>query len=210
MSFLSREQAGKELASELREYGGPDVVVLAIPRGGVVVASEIAKTINSPIDLVIPRKIGAPGNSELAIGAVVDEGEVVINEGLKEHLGVSQDYLVHQIEQETQEIKRRRKKYLGEKPVTDLTGKIAIVVDDGLATGYTALAAVRAVRSRRPKQVVLAVPVAPRDTYKRLETEVDKLVCLEIPQIFFAVGQFYSDFSQTSDEEVIAILSQFK
>lgn len=207
--FTDRTEAGRRLAERLLEYKEQDVVVLAIPRGGVVVAGEVAKGLSCPLDLIIPRKIGAPGNPELAIGAVAGEGKVMLNTQLKETLRVSSEYVEEEVQRQLAEIDRRRKRYLGDRPPVNLTGKTVIVVDDGLATGYTALAAVNAVREKKPTKIVLAVPVAPRDTYERLVGEVDELVCLSIPEFFYAVGQFYLDFSQTTDEEVIEILKKY-
>lgn len=207
--FTDRTEAGKRLAERLSDYKGQDVVVLAIPRGGVVVAGEVAKGLSCPLDLIIPRKIGAPGNPELAIGAVAGEGKVMLNTQLKETLRVSSEYVEEEVQRQLAEIDRRRKRYLGDRPPVNLTGKTVIVVDDGLATGYTALAAVNAVREKKPEKIVLAVPVAPRDTYEHLVGEVDELVCLSIPEFFYAVGQFYLDFSQTTDEEVIEILKKY-
>jgi len=207
--FTDRSEAGRKLAERLMEYKGQEAVVLAIPRGGVVVANEVARGLGCPLDLIIPRKIGAPGNPELAIGAVAGEGRVMLNAQLKEVLRVSDEYVEEEVQRQLREIDRRRKRYLGDRPPVNLTDKTVILIDDGLATGYTALAAVNAVREEKPRKIVLAVPVAPRDTYERLSGEVDALVCLSIPDFFYAVGQFYLDFSQTTDEEVIEILSRY-
>lgn len=206
--FSDRTEAGRRLAEELMAYKGKDVVVLAIPRGGVLVAVEVADALNAPLDLVIPRKIGAPGNPELAVGAVAG-GEVVINESVRAELGVSDSYLSAEVQRQLAEIDRRRRLYVGDQPPVDLAGKIGIIVDDGLATGYTAIAAVRAVRKAKPDKVVLAVPVAPPDTRRRLAGEVDEIVCLQTPEEFFAVGQFYIDFTQVSDGEVVDILRRY-
>lgn len=206
--FTDRSDAGQRLAARLLEYTGKNAVVLAIPRGGVVVGVEIASLLSAPLDLIIPRKIGAPGNPELAIGAVAGDGQVTLNEILCRQLDVSEEYIRGVVRRELQEIDRRRRLYLGDRPPIDLRGKIAIVTDDGLATGYTALAAVKAVRHEGPKKLVLAVPVAPFETVERLAAEVDQLVCLETPELFYAVGQFYLDFSQTSDEEVVEMLKR--
>lgn len=210
MPFFDRREAGERLAKRLLDYKGQDVVVLAIPRGGVVVAAEVARELDAPLDLIIPRKIGAPGNPELAIGAVAGEGKVMVNEALKKSLGVPDNYIEEETAEQLEEIARRRAKYLGIKKPQSLSDKTVIVIDDGLATGYTALAALRAITDEKPAKLVLAVPVAPQDTCRRLEEEVDELICLEQPEVFFAVGQFYTDFSQTTDEEVIEILSRIK
>jgi len=208
--FADRREAGRKLAAELLEYKGKDAVVVAIPRGGVVVADEVARELNCPLDLIIPRKIGAPGNPELAIGAVAGAGKVIINENLKYGLGVSDGYLDEEIKRQLKEIERRRGMYFGGKPPTGFKDKTVILVDDGLATGYTATAAVSAIREERPREIILAVPVAPRDTCQALSKKVDKMICLSAPEMFYAVGQFYQDFSQTTDDEVIEILSKYR
>lgn len=188
-------------------YKGQEAVILAIPRGGVIVAVEVQKALGAPLDLVIPRKIPAPGNPELAIGAVAGPGKVVISEELRRSLGVGRDYVDDQVRRQLQEIERRRQRYLDGKAPIPLEGKTAIIVDDGLATGSTAKAAIVATRAKRPGKIVLAVPVAPADTLDRLGREVDEAVCLSVPDLFYAVGQFYADFPQTSDEEVVDALS---
>ncbi len=208
--FADRREAGRKLAAELLEYKGEDTVVVAIPRGGVVVADEVAKQLESPLDLIIPRKIGAPGNPELAIGAMAGAGRVIINEQLKYGLGVSERYLDEEIERQSKEIERRRRMYFGDKPPTSFKDKVVVLIDDGLATGYTATAAVSAIREERPREIILAVPVAPRDTCQALAKKVDRMICLSAPEMFYAVGQFYQDFSQTTDAEVIEILSKYR
>ena len=206
--FLDRVEAGQKLAEKLLKYKDMGPIVLAIPRGGVVVASEVASALSCRLDLVIPRKIGAPNNPELAVGALAKEGAVILNEELTKSLNISPDYLREEIEKQVIEIKRRRQKYLGDRSSLDLRGKTVILVDDGLATGYTSLAAIKAVREDKPEKIVLAVPVAPREAIERLKNEVDELICLETPELFFAVGQFYYDFSQTTDEQVAEILTR--
>ncbi|MCL6473378.1 MAG: phosphoribosyltransferase, partial [Firmicutes bacterium] len=199
-----------QLARRLEgKYRGSDAVVLAIPRGGVVVADEVAKALGLQLDIVIPRKIGAPGNPELAIGAVA-MGESIINEPLVRELGIPREYIESEISRQLEEISRRRKLYLGDRAPIPLQGRIAIVIDDGLATGYTALAAIHAIKRQNPKKIVLAVPVAPSDTCARLAQEVDELICLEVHELFFAVGQFYEVFDQVTDSEVIEILSRYR
>lgn len=208
--YQDRIDAGVQLAESLLSYKNRDVVVLAIPRGGVVVAAEVAKALEAPLDLVIPRKIGAPGNEELAIGAVAGADQVIINEPLAKSLRVSDDYLQKETVKQLMEIKRRRRLYLGESKEHELTGKVAILVDDGLATGSTAKAAIMATRLKQPRKLVLAIPVAPRDTVETISKMVDELVCLKIPGDFFAVGQFYNNFDQVNDIEVVEILTEFK
>lgn len=207
--FSDRSEAGRRLAQRLLKYKGKDAVVLAIPRGGVVVAVEVASALEAPLDVVIPRKIGAPENPELAIGAVGPGGEVVINEAVRSELGVPDSYIAAEVQRQLAEIDRRERLYLGDRQPFPIEGKIAILVDDGLATGYTAIAAARSVRARNPQKIALAVPVAPPDTCERLSKEVDEIICLETPELFFAVGQFYADFTQVSDVEVVEILKRY-
>jgi len=208
--FRDRIEAGQKLAEKLEpEYRDADAVVLAIPRGGVVVGKEVAKALGLPLDVIIPRKIGAPGNPELAIGAVA-HGRAIINESLVRQMGIPSSYINQEVEKQLGEIDRRRKLYLGEREPVQLEGKVAIIVDDGLATGYTALAAIDAVRLHHPGKIVLAVPVAPKDTCDRFQGEVDEVICLEAHDIFFAVGQFYESFEQTTDSEVVAILKSYR
>ncbi len=206
--YADRVEAGRRLAKQLRRYQGQGTVVLGIPRGGVVVAAEVAKALDATLDIIIPRKIGAPGNPELAIGAVAGPGEVILHKDLVRSLRVSVSYLKEEVRRQLAEIERRRHRYLKDRPSVELDGKTVIIVDDGLATGSTAEAAVASVRRRCPAKTVLAVPVAPRDACKRLEGQVDELVCGVTPAHFYAVGQFYADFAQTTDDEVIGLLEE--
>ncbi|MDI7246407.1 MAG: phosphoribosyltransferase [Bacillota bacterium] len=208
MVFRDRAQAGQLLAKALHQYRGTDVLVLALPRGGVPVAAEIARTLSADLDIVIPRKIGAPGDTELAIGAVSGHGGALINEDLVRALGVPEEYIGQAIARERAEIQRRSRLYRGARPAPRIQGRTVIVVDDGIATGYTMLAALRGVREENPARLVAAVPVAPPDSVERLEAEADEVVVLSRPTPFFAVGQFYEDFSQVSDEEVQDLLVQ--
>lgn len=203
--FANRQDAGLRLAQELEVRRGQNIIIIAVPRGGVVVAAEIAKGLQAPLDLVIPRKIGAPGNPELAIGAIAGDQDVILNEPLMQTLGVTSEYLEKAKARELAEIDRRRQRYLSHPPL-DIQGRVAILVDDGLATGFTALAAIKALRRRKPEELVVAVPVAPQDTYDLVKSQVDDLICLDIPRAFYAVGQFYRNFTQVSDEQVTAIL----
>lgn len=204
--FRNREEAAKRLAKELLEYRGKNPVVLAIPRGGIIIAYEVAKALNAPLDLIIPRKIGAPGNPELAIGAVTEDGTTILNQRLVAELGISKDYIELEKEDQIQEIKRRIKVYRGDAPPQSLEGKTVIVVDDGIATGATMKAAIHSIRKQSPSTIVVATPVGPPDTIEELRREVNELVCLVVFEPFFAIGQFYEDFSQVSDEEVIRLL----
>ena len=211
MTFQDRSDAGRRLAKALAEYKGRSAVVLALPRGGVPVAAEVAAALDAPLDLILVRKIGVPTQPELAMGAVVDGAAPIIvrNEEVIELSGTTADEFDAACASELAEIERRRKLYIGKRPRAEITGRIVIVIDDGIATGATTRAALQAIRNRKPKELVLAVPVAPPDTITKLRREVDALICLETPELFGAIGYFYRDFRQVSDEEVIAILKRF-
>jgi len=208
MFFQNRRDAGQKLAQALTKYKNEDVVVLGIPRGGVVVAAEVAESLNAPLDVIIPRKIGAPHNPEVAIGAVSQDGTVIKDDAMVQLLGISESQITAMAGKVSGEIARRVDTYRGGRPGVDLTDKSVIVVDDGIATGFTVQAALKSVRSMNPRRLVLAVPVAPRDTVGILQEMVDELVCLQSPELFYAVGQFYMDFDQTTDDEVIKLLSK--
>ncbi len=205
--YRDRVEAGKILAQSLIQYKDEDLVVLAIPRGGVVVAKEIAMALDAQMDLVIPRKIRAPLNKELAIGAVVDKDNSIIDKDLVDRLDVSDEYLKSEIDKQIDEIKRRRFMYMGSIEKSDLEDKVAILVDDGLATGSTAKAAIKLVRSMKPRKLIVALPVGPENTVATLGDMVDDVICLETPANFFAVGQVYEDFEQVTDNEVVEIIS---
>lgn len=202
--FQDRVQAGRRLAEALEDFRDREPVVIGIPRGGVIVAAEVAAVLGCEMDLVILRKIGAPGNPELALGATAGAGRVIWNEALVAQLDVSADYLKDAAGRENEEVERRRRRYLGDRAAIDVADRTVLLVDDGLATGYTALAAARAVKAAGPASLVLAVPVGPVGAVAQLRGEVDELVCLSTPEPFFAVGQFYAEFAQTTDEEVVA------
>jgi predicted phosphoribosyltransferase len=210
MSFSDRTDAGRKLAVALAQYKDAAPVVLALPRGGVPVAAEVASALSAPLDLVLVRKIGVPSQPELAMGAVVDGPEPVTvrNEDVIGLAGVSAAEFAAVRDQELAEIRRRRTLYFGDRPHPDLAGRCAIVIDDGIATGATVRAALRAVRARGPKRLVLAVPVAATDTLATLNAEADAIVCLEDHRWLGAIGFFYSDFRQISDDEVIAALAK--
>jgi putative phosphoribosyl transferase len=210
MLFSNRQDAGRRLAAELTRFKNAQPVILALPRGGVPVGFEIALALNAPLDVVLVRKIGAPGMSELAIGAIVDGEQLdrIIDSELVAELGVAQSYLDGEIARQAAEIERRRRVYFkGRAPVT-VAGRVALVVDDGIATGATMRAALRAIRRRSPAKLVLAVPVAPPHTIDALRPEVDEIVCLATPEQFFAIGQFYADFRQLDDEDVVTLLDR--
>ena len=210
MQFIDRHEAGRRLAEQLLPLKDKRPVVLALPRGGVPVGFEIARALEAPLDLVLVRKIGAPHQEELAIGAIADgkDPQLVTDPALVATLDISSEYLERAKAAALEEIERRRGVYFGDDQPVGVDGRTAIVVDDGIATGATMLAALRATRRRNPARLVLAVPVAPRQTLKRLRREVDEVVCLDTPKDFFAVGQFYAAFPQLRDEEVIALLDQ--
>jgi len=211
MSFQDRSDAGRRLAKALSEYKGRNAVVLALPRGGVPVAAEVAAALKAPLDLILVRKIGVPTQPELAMGAVVDGAApiVVRNEEVIELSGTTAEEFDATCARELAEIERRRQLYIGDRPRAEIAGQVVIVIDDGIATGATTRAALQAIRNRKPKELVLAVPVAPPDTITKLREAVDALICLETPELFGAIGYFYRDFRQVSDQEVVAILKRF-
>jgi len=207
MQFKNRTQAGKELAQALSKYNNKDGIVYALPRGGVPLGVEVAKALHMPLDLIIPRKIGHPSNPEYAICAVGESGALVCNEA--EVSRVDQEWFQQQVQAEREEARRRRTHYLKHRSSVPLKGKTAIIVDDGIATGFTMEAAIQDARQQRPGRVVVAVPVVPRDTMDRLRNEVDEVVALDIPEVYLgAVGAYYDDFTQVSDEEVIEMLQR--
>ncbi len=212
MSFRNRIEAGRELAVALAGYMDQQAVVLALPRGGVVVAAEVATALAAPLDLILVRKVGVPFQSELAMGAVVDGGAsiVVRNEDVIRYAGIKEADFAAACRSEFAEIERRRQLYLGGRKRAEIRGCTAIVIDDGVATGATTRAALRATRLRDPKQLVLAVPVAPTESLAELRQEADDLVCLEDHDMFGALGHYYSDFRQITDVEVIEVLTRFR
>jgi putative phosphoribosyl transferase len=207
--FASRREAGRELASKLRQYrGGNDVVVLALPRGGVPVAFEVAEALDAPLDIFIVRKLGMPGHRELAMGAIASGGVRVINQDVVRAYSIPQQAIDAVAREEEAELQRREREYRRGGPPPDLTGKTAILVDDGLATGSTMRAAVQAVRQHRPARVIVAVPVGAPSTCDEFADITDEIVCARTPEPFLAVGQWYEDFSQTTDHEVQALLEE--
>jgi putative phosphoribosyl transferase len=208
--FADRTEAGRLLARQLLGLKLADPVVLALPRGGVPVAAEVAAALHAPLDLLLVRKIGAPGQPELAVAAVAEgpHGEVVIEPETLRMSGANLAYVERKAKEELREIARRRTAYLSDRPALSVEGRTAVLVDDGIATGTTVRAALQALRRRRPARLVLAIPVAPPEVVAALRAEVDDLVCLSQPPFFHAVGVHYDDFHQVADEEVIRILAQ--
>jgi len=206
--FDDRVDAGRKLAARLLKYKDQNPVVLGVPRGGVPVAFEVARALNAPLDVIIVRKLGAPGQAELGIGAVVDgdHPETILNREVMSALRVSRDYLEREIHNQLKEIHRRNQVYRSGRARIELKDRTVIVVDDGIATGGSIRAALRGVRQQGPKKVVLAVPVGPADTIESLRHEVDEIVCLSKPPMFFGIGEFYTDFHQLADSEVIRLL----
>jgi putative phosphoribosyl transferase len=206
--FHDRREAGAWLARHLEDFAGKDALVLGIPRGGVVVAAQVARHLRAELDVIVARKLGAPGQSELAIGAVTANGGRFLNERLIHELGVSPAFL-HEITLQEKEVARRRQERLrGSRPPPLITNRIVIIVDDGLATGATMRAAVRSIRPEQPAKLVVAVPVGARETCRALRSEVDELVCPFMPEPFHAVGLHYEDFQSTEDAEVQRLLSE--
>ncbi|HEY7755304.1 MAG TPA: phosphoribosyltransferase family protein [Actinomycetota bacterium] len=205
--FVDRVEAGRRLGEALEGLAGPDVVILAIPRGGVIVGEAVALALGAPLDVVVPRKIGAPGNPELGIGAIAP-GVRVLDERMIRALGVAPEYVEREVAAQEVEIGRRQDAYRAGRPPLDLRGRVAIVVDDGIATGGTAAAALRWARAGGAAEVVLAVPVAPVQSLARLAREADRIVVLATPEPFFAVGEWYRRFDQTSDDEVVSALAR--
>jgi predicted phosphoribosyltransferase len=209
LMFRDRQHAGEILAGQLAQYSGqPRTLLLALPRGGVPVAAAIARLLLLPLDIFPVRKIGAPGQPEFAMGAVTARNIVVLNEQAINSLDISQEELDAEVAREQTEVIRRERAYRGDRPAPNLTGETVILVDDGLATGYTMLAAIRAVRQHKPARIVIGVPVASPEAVDMLRREADEVVCVQIPRMLVAVGQFYDDFDQTTDEEVHEALRQ--
>lgn len=207
--FRNRAEAGRVLAEHLRKYAGrDDVVVLGLPRGGVPVAFEVATALEAPFDVFLVRKVGVPGYEEFALGALASGGTGVLNEELVKSLGIPREVVAAEVAKETRELQRRERAYRGDRPPPDVAGRTVIVVDDGLATGSTMLAAVQALRERGPARIVVAVPVADPAVCASLRAVADEVVCARTPRPFYAVGAWYDDFGQTSDDEVRELLAQ--
>lgn len=207
MHFRDRKDAGKRLAEALSTHKGEDVIIYSLPRGGVVLGHEIAKSLGAPLDLVITRKIGYPGNEECAVCAVAEDGDMICDSsGVKM---VDPEWLEAQAEKEREEAIRRRKVYLKGKGPLPVEGKIAIIVDDGVATGLTIILAIKELKHRNPHRIIVAVPVASEQAAEIIRKEADELVALDIPSYFAAVGAYYDSFPQLSDAEVVEIMDEF-
>lgn len=208
LPFENRIQAGRLLAQALAKYANrPDVIVLALPRGGVPVGFEVAQTIGASLDIMLVRKLGTPGHEELAMGAIASGGVSVLNSDLIARLHIGPELIEAATKIEQQELERRERAYRGDHPSPVVQNRHVILVDDGLATGASMRAAVAALKQRHPASIVVAIPVAPPDTVEMLREEADKVICLAMPEPFLAVGRWYEDFSQTSDEEVKSLLA---
>ena len=208
MLFEDRFHAGRVLASKLGEFSGrSNVVVLALPRGGVPVAYEVAKALRAPLDVFVVRKLGTPGQEELAMGALASGGTIVLNREVIQALGIPQQTIDAVVVREQRELERREREYRSGRPAANVRGRAVIVVDDGLATGSSMRVAAKALRKEAALEIIVAVPVASPLTCAELETEVDKVICATTPEPFWAVGQLYRDFSQTTDEEVRDLLA---
>lgn len=209
MLFTDRADAGRQLAAKLGHYAArDDVIVLALPRGGVPVGYEVAKALGAPLDVFLVRKLGVPGHEELAMGALASGGVRVLNEGVVRQLGIPQRVIDEVAAEEQRELERREREYRDDRPPPAIRGKVVILVDDGLATGSTMRAAVAAARKLGPARVVVAVPVGAADTCDLLGEEADEAVCAREPEPFYAVGVWYENFSQTTDEEVRELLNE--
>lgn len=212
MIFKDRREAGQKLAKKLEKYKNKkDTIILGLPRGGVVVADEAASFLNLPLDLVVPRKIGAPGNPEYAIGAITEDGEGIFNTEVVRAYEISSEYLKNEVEKEKKEAERRLKVYRGKRsPLSTLKSKTIILIDDGIATGLTMKAAIKSVKKKGATKVIVAVPVTARDSLSEIKKEVDEVICLHAPVFFGAVGAFYEEFGQTEDSEVIEIMKRYE
>jgi len=207
--FRDRREAGRQLAEELSAYGDrEDVVVLGLPRGGVPVAFEVAKALEAPLDVFVVRKLGVPGNPELAMGAIASGGVRVLNDGVVRRMSIPDEEIEQTAEEEREKLEKREEIYRGARPGIALTGKTVLLVDDGLATGATMRAAVSALREHDPEEIVVAVPTAPPETCSEFEDIVDDIICVSTPRAFFGVGGAYQDFSQTTNEDVRDLLEQ--
>lgn len=210
MMFDDREDAGNKLAKRLAKYKGKNPLIIALPRGGVPVAYIIAQELNAELDVIIVRKLGAPGNPELGIGALVEGNppQKILNEGIIFHLGVTDDFIDEESEEQSIEILRRATVYRGGRGLADMSGRTVIVVDDGIATGATIKAAIKGIRTQNPDKIIVAVPVAPPDVLYALQDLAEEVICVEKPEFLYAIGAYYRDFDQVTDDEVVFMLEE--
>ncbi|HKQ72287.1 MAG TPA: phosphoribosyltransferase family protein [Blastocatellia bacterium] len=209
MRYQDRTEAGRLLAERLAKYKNrPDVVILALPRGGVPVGFEVAQALNAPLDVFVVRKLGVPGQEELAMGAIASGGVLVLNEDVVQMLRIPYELIEATVAKELEELERRERLYRGDRPRLEARGRVAILIDDGLATGSTMRAAARALRRHQPSRVVVAAPVAAGSTCDELSNEVDEVICAETPEPFYAISLWYRDFTQTTDDQVRELLAQ--
>lgn len=204
--FADRARAGKELARALGKMGAKEIVVLGIPRGGVIVAQYLALELGAPLDIILARKIGAPGNPEFAVGAISEDGHVYLNQEYARQAGADEAYIEEEKKRQTAEIKRRAAIFRKVHPQIHLKDRTVIVTDDGVATGATFEAALWSARAEKPRKLIAAIPVGPEDTLRRLAQQADELVCLRMPETFYALSQFYVQFAQVDDAQVLEIL----
>lgn len=208
MVFKDRHEAGIQLVEKLQNYkGNKDALILAIPRGGLVIGYELAKGLQLPLDIVVTKKIGYPGDPEYAIGAVSYD-DIILNEEVVERGDISQSYIDEETERLRKMIKERYEQYRGKQSLPQVKDKVVIITDDGVATGHTMLISIKLIKKQGPKKIIVAIPVAPPSTVTMLGQHVDKVVCLDMPESFMAIGQFYLEFTQVSDEEAIAYLKK--
>lgn len=206
-AFKNRREAGRMLAERLSWLKREDCIVLSIPRGGVEIGFEVAKALRSDLDVVVPRKLGAPSNPELAIGAIAEDESIALNEDIISFLGVDKRYVKEEARRQLGEIKRRLKVYrVGGEP--RIEGRVVVLVDDGIATGATIKAAIKSIKAKGPKKLILAVPVGPESVIEELKEEVDEVVCIKAPMRFYAIGEFYDDFRQLDDDYVRTLLTE--
>jgi putative phosphoribosyl transferase len=209
MRYQDRTEAGRLLAERLAKYKNrPDVVILALPRGGVPVGFEVAQALNAPLDVFVVRKLGVPGQEELAMGAIASGGVRVLNEDIVQMLRIPDEMIEATVAKETEELERRERLYRGDRPGLDARGRVAILIDDGLATGSTMRAAAMALRRHLPSRIVVAAPVAAGSTCDELSNEVDEVICAATPEPFYAISLWYRDFTQTTDDQVRELLAQ--
>jgi putative phosphoribosyl transferase len=208
--FLDRADAGEKLTDSLKKFKDEDVIVLVVPRGGLEIAYDTIKRFGFKWDLIIPRKIGAPQNKEFAIGAVSVDGSYFLNNDYVKMYGISQDYIEKEVSEQIDEIKRRMKEYRGKDTFPEVKDKTVIIIDDGIATGFTILAVIKAVKKQGAKKIILAIPVGPRETIEEFKEIVDEVICLYIPEEFYAVGSYYVDFKQVTEDEVFKIMKELR